>query len=172
MSWGKRIRIVFNGKLYNVTSALKNYFRLIETIYGTYIYPVNVTYRKSDQEIYLEFNDFYRAVPPLSLEYLGGTTFGGKDFVMDAFIIIPTIINLNPNDASDGFLKLAEIGVSGTIAVSFNGKMYADEYLQVNMSIAGTYLLITFNQRHDNEYLKLNTVTVSGQYCDINGIPL
>ena len=147
MSWSKRIRIVFDRKVYNVTPTLKDYFRLIETTYGTYIYPINVTYGANDHEIYLEFNDFYRALQPLTLEYLGGTTFGGKDFEMDAFTLTPIILNCNPSDANE-YLALSNIEIDGVIAVGFDGKLYS------------------------NEYLQLGSATAAGQYCDINGIPL
>lgn len=174
MSWGKRIRIAFDGKVYNVTSALKDSFRLIETTYGTYIYPINVTYGANDHEIYLEFSDFYRAVQPLTLEYLSGTTFGGKDFVMEAFTITPTILNCNPNDASE-YLSVSDITVTGEIKVAFDGKLYSETgCLAVgSINIAGTNVKLEFYQRYaETGYLAINSISVSGQYCDINGVPL
>lgn len=174
MSWSKRIRIVFDRKVYNVTSALKDYFRLIETIYGTYVYPINVTYGANDHEIYLEFADFYRSVQPLTLEYLGGTSFGGKDFAMESFVITPTILNCNPNDASE-YLAVSGISVLGEIGLAFDGKAYAgDEHLQLgSVTVSGTNVLLQFYKRYSgDEHLQVSTVAVSGQYCDINGIPL
>lgn len=174
MSWGKRIRIVFDRKVYNVTSSLKDYFRLIETTYETYIYPLNVAYGANDHEIYLEFDDFYRAVQPLMLEYLGGTSFGGKDFVMDPFTISPTILNCNPSEENE-YLVVSDISVFGEIKEAFDGKLYGDVgYLQVgSISVAGTSILLAFNQRYaETGYLAVNSISVSGQYCDINSIPL
>ena len=172
MDWGKRIRIAFDRKVYNVTSALKDYFRLIETTYGTYIYPTNVTYGSNDHEIYLEFADFYRAVQPFALEYLGGTTFGGKDFEMDAFTITPTITNVNPSDA-DEYLSVSDISIEGAIVVSFDGILHENEYLQVgSIIVSGTNVLLTFYKRYTTEYLQVASISVAGQYCDINGTPL
>lgn len=173
MSWSKRIRIVFDGKLYNVTPLLKDYFRLVEAIYGTYIYPISVGYGANDHELYLEFADFYRAVQPLSLEYLGGTSFGGKDIELDPFSLIPNLSNINPSD-SDEYLSVYSIIVIGEIKASEPSKIYSDEHLQVNTITAiGVNLLATFTKGYLNDdYLQVNAITMTGQYCDINGVPL
>lgn len=172
MSWSKRIRIVFDRKVYNVTPALKDCFRLVETTYGTYVYPINVTYGVNDHEIYLEFADFYRAVQPLSLEYLGGTSFGGKDFNMEAFILTPIILNVNPSDA-DEYLSISSININGEIIIAFDGKAYSDDYISASISVAGaiTQLIFTSGYAKDN-YLQVGSIGISGQYCDINGVPL
>lgn len=172
MNWSKRIRVVFDRKVYNVTSSLKGYFRLAESIYGTYIYPTDVTYGANDQEIYLEFNDFYRAIQPLSLEYLGGTSFGGKDFAMEAFTLAIEIRNVNPSDA-DEFLIVSDVSVSGEITLTFDGKLYTSEYLQLaSINVSGTNISLSYYKQYASEYLQIASISVAGQYCDVNGIPL
>lgn len=172
MSWSKRIRIVFDRKVYNVTSSLKDYFRLVETTYGTYVYPLNVTYGANDHEIYLEFTDFYRAVQPLTLEYLGGTTFGGKDFPMDAFTITPNILNVNTSDA-DEYL-ISSINIIGEIIIAFDGEAYSDDYISASsISVSGTITQVIFTNGYaEDNYLQVGSIGILGQYCDINGVPL
>lgn len=171
MSWSKRIRIVFDGRLYKIPSDLKNYFRLVEA-YDTFIYPYSVTLGQNENELYLNFNDIYRAVQPLTLEYLGGSDLAGKDFDVEAFTLIPSIVNINPSDV-DEYLCLSGVDVAGSIVVTFDGKAYDNEYLRLGeVTVAGTVLQLTFYDRYTYEYLQLASITVSGQYCDINGVPL
>lgn len=171
--WGKRIRVVFDGKLYNVLASLNQYFRIKETEYGTYIYPTSITYGENDHELYLEFDNLNQRVLPFELEYLGGALLGGVDFALDPFSIVPVIQGLHPKEGHD-YLGVGSIDVTGTIAVAFDYKLYGEMgHLGISsITVGGTCSILTYAKRYGNDYLSVNSITVAGQYCDVNGNPL
>jgi len=174
MNWGKRIIVKYDKNLYNVTPALKTAFRLKEMNYGTYIYPIAVTYGADNKELYLEFEDFNNANEPLLLEYPNETALSGLDFPTEVFSIAPTLINLFKRGAYE-YLGMTSIEATGVMLVLFDGKGYLPtEYIQLSsITATGTLFPLVFKEGYlPTEYIQLSSITATGVYCDVNGIPV
>ena len=169
MNWGKRIIVKYDKNLYNVTPDLKAAFRLKEMNYGTYIYPIAVTYGADNKELYLEFEDFNNANEPLMLEYIG-TSLMGLDLEVDTFETYPALKNLNYK----GNFEYLETGINviGEMFVAFDGKAYLDEHVQASIAVSGTQYLVTYKEGYlQKEHVEMS-VNVTGIYCDVNGVPI
>lgn len=172
MDWGKRIKLVFDKKVWYVTPKTKDAFRLVETTYNTYIYPSSITYGANEHEIYLNFDDINQAVEPLNLEYLGGTDIGSIDLPMEAFIISASTKNLNSHGDYE-YLEISNINIIGEITIAFDGKAYADEYLQLgSVGVVGENIGMVFSKVYVSECLQVNSITVEGQYIHIDDIEI
>lgn len=173
MDYGKIVKLTFDGKVHNISSAEKTRYRLING-YGEYIYPTNVTRGATDNEVYLHFDDINGLIFPAQLECLQTIAMGSEYVSFGAFVMDVWLQNLWPVPGDAEYLELSTVEVSGTIAIAFDGKAYFDEYLGLSsVSVAGTGVLLTFYKRYLYDgYLGLSTVTVAGQYCDISGNPL
>src|SRR5665648_500164 len=135
MNWGKRIIIKYDKDLYNVTPDLKTKFRLNEVNYGTYIYPVNVTYGADHKELYLEFEDFNNINQPVKLEYIG-TELMGLDLEVDTLSTDLDLKNLNYIGNFE-YMNMS-VGATGEMKVAFDGKGYLPtEYVEMS-SIGAT----------------------------------
>lgn len=169
--WGRRVKLVFDSKVWHVSPLIKDSFRLVETLYNTYLYPISVTYGDVENEMYINFDNMNQAVEPLFIEYLGGTTLGSEDVPMDAFYTQVAIKNLNNH--GDYEFVYADLSLTGELAEAFNGKLYETEYLQTaTMDLGGSFFTATFTQLKEDEYMTASNMSLTGQYCDVNGIPL
>lgn len=170
MNYGKRIKLTFDRAVSHVSNKEITKWAL-KDMYGDYTYPVNITYGATNSEVYLDFADFNSIAEPCTLECLGCIEMGSNELPFDPSSSPIVLYNLWPVPCDNEYLGISDISFTGTLAVSFNGQLFEDEYLQLTPVFTATNLIVSFNNRYENEYLAM-TVTMSGQYCDINGIPL
>lgn len=175
MDYGKRIRVVFDGPVYNMNpSELKLKFRLKEDNYNTYIYPTWVSYGDSTSELFLDFADFNQVQNPYSLEYLGEALTGpgapDNELFVDEFSIVPTLINLNRYGDYEGLSVTP--AVDGDVMGVNNYEGFAASYLDLNVAVAGENAEVTFKEGYFAGYLEISSVTVAGTYADADGIPI
>lgn len=174
LNWGKKCKIVFDRELHNISSDICESFRLVETMYGTFIYPEEVTIGSSVNELILHFENFNEAVTPLELQYIGGTNFGGVDFPLEPFVITPTIRHLNPTTSRDNIL-INDITLSGEFFIPFDGKVFGEDsnIKATSLEFTASYFETTFSSGLvDDGYISAATINLTGQHCDINGVPL
>lgn len=177
MDYGKIIRLVFDGKVYNVSPIEKTRYRL-ENAYGEYTYPTNVTYGQNENEVYLHFENINNLVFPAYLECVGAIKMGSDYIPFDAFSMEVFLDNLRPVPSDFEHVWLCSTYASGEITIAFDGKVYYDELNHVRLvdvSVVGSITPLIFKSIFSDEskYVSVSpSVTVVGQYCDINGVPL
>lgn len=174
MNYGTIVCMKFDGKVYNVSSAEKTRYRIID-YYGEIVYPIDVTYGANDHEVYLHFVDINNLVFPAQFECLQTIAMGSDYVSFGAFINEIFLDHLWPVPGDVAYLSVDAVDVAGTIAIAFDGNAYLnDGYLLLSdVTAAGTVVTPTFYKRYLYDgHLALSTVAVAGQYCDINGNPL
>lgn len=175
MNYGKILRLIFDGPIQHVSSIEKTRLRLVNA-YGEYTYPINVTVGRNANEVYLHFNDINNLVFPAYLECLQTIRMGSDYVSFGEFITEIFLNNLWPIPSDFEHLELSSVDVIGEIALVFDGKAYADEYIELSdtIMVVGTLVTLTFKQGYlfDGYVALSETITVAGQYCDINGVPL
>ena len=177
MDYGKILKMQFDGRVHNVSSIEKTRYRIVNA-YSEYIYPIDVTYGQNDHEVYLHFTDINNLVFPAYLECLQTIKMGSDYVSFEAFTMEIFLQNLLPVPRDFEYVALNSVDVTGEMIITFDGKVYYDEtrYVEVSsVSVSGNSELVRFNEGYYDEtkYISMSaTVTVSGQYCDINGVPL
>ncbi len=170
--YGKRIKLTFDRRVSHLSDAELTKFRFVST-YGDFLYPIAISFGETENIINLDFADFNNIVEPASLECIGCIAMGSLDLPFDPFTVHAPLHDLRPTGEYE-YILLSDIAVAGVIQEAFDGKVYASEYVLLSsIDVSADFNSISYSQRYtDTAYVKLNTIAIAGQYCDINGNPL
>ncbi|QRN86040.1 hypothetical protein JR334_02055 [Clostridia bacterium] len=174
MDYGKRLRLIYSGKVYHVSDIEKTQLR-IKNAYNEYTYPIMVTQGPNENQVDILFEDINNLVLPALLECLGCIAMGSEQIPFSAFEKELQLQGLYPVPGDYAYLDLVTTNLSGEISELFDGNLYTgDEYMQLaSVDVAGEIKEIVFSEAYqETAYMQVASVSLSGQYCDINGVPL
>lgn len=182
INYGKKLAILFDGPIYNVSNDDLRSVYLISAMnhptFQEYIYPTLITKGATSREVYLHFEDINNIKHPVGLCF-HNTKMGSPNLGLPNTIIEIFPRGLKPVPGEESGIILSRASLSGALftkrEISAQNNISAEIYpMLTSTELSGILFKIKYNSGQHVEDISpiLTMAAISGVRTDAGGIPI